>query len=468
MRAIDAIVTGTWAIRPESLDLICSIARRDNDVRAVEQTLGRPLEHARQTSTTTLNTGQTVATIPVDGPIFRHANMFTEISGATSISSLALDLRVAADDPKVDAIILNIDSPGGEVTGVQEFADQIAETAKIKPVVAYVDGNAASAAYWLASAASAIVMPRTGAVGSIGVVCTVEKPRDDDDFIEIVSTHAPTKRVDPTTDEGHAEILTHIDDLEEVFIADVANHRGVSVATVISDFGGGSMLVGKKALDAGMVDMIGNYSHALTHAATLSRPLNRLQSQQAAVANEPEQTQGDDSMGIFSKLFKTNRPEGETDEQSEARAERLAAAFPGQDEFVVEQYKVGSDVPAAVAAMVEAHEAALLAKDEELAETNQECDALTSKVRVANEATEAADAAKVEADQKLAAYEDALKDKEHRPPVVIGGEGDETVEIVAKHTALVAGGMKPTLAWKQLIAQFPAEYEAYARPAPVA
>jgi hypothetical protein len=75
---------------------------------------------------------------------------------------------IAAED--VQAIVLHIDSPGGLITGVHEFAGQIYAARNIKPVVAYISGMGTSAAYWIASAAGRVVADETAILGSIGVV----------------------------------------------------------------------------------------------------------------------------------------------------------------------------------------------------------------------------------------------------------------------------------------------------------
>ena len=97
-----------------------------------------------------------VAILPITGPIFPRANMMTEYSGATSINTLTDDYRKALDSSDVGAILLLVDSPGGAVSGINAFADIVAAGAKKKYTTAFVAGAAASAAYWIASAASAM------------------------------------------------------------------------------------------------------------------------------------------------------------------------------------------------------------------------------------------------------------------------------------------------------------------------
>lgn len=258
LRAFDLACRVPWAITEDALQTILEIAARENpDVEAVAAKLGRPLDH---THTVTVRDG--VATIPVEGPLFRHANLFTQISGATSIETLATDLNSALADPTVKGVILYVDSPGGEVNGTSEFAQMIYDARGQKPVVAYISDMGCSAAYWIASAADEVVVADTATVGSIGVIAAMRDPSGDSKSsrsIEFVSSQSPNKRPDPTTEKGRAQIQTMVDDLAGVFVEAVARNRGVSTETVMSDFGQGGVFVGQKAITAGLADRIGSY-----------------------------------------------------------------------------------------------------------------------------------------------------------------------------------------------------------------
>lgn len=249
-RAFDFAASVPWAIREEALENILTIARRENDIEAVQARLGKPLANAR---TVTVRDG--VAVIPVTGPIFRYANLFTEISGATSVSTLATDLTAAIDNPKVKAIVLEVDSPGGQAAGISEFANMV--RASSKHVTAYVSNDGASAAYWIAAAAHELVVADTAMLGSIGVVAgyATEKASG---RVEIVSSQSPKKRVDVNTDEGRKTIQATVDDLAEVFVSAVSKFRGVDRETVLTKFGEGGVLVGRAAVEAGMADRLGS------------------------------------------------------------------------------------------------------------------------------------------------------------------------------------------------------------------
>ncbi|MDH5528331.1 MAG: S49 family peptidase [Nitrospirota bacterium] len=279
-KAADAV----WAIREDALQTILDVARRDNlNPEAVAKKLGRPLNN---TFTVTMRDG--VAVLPVTGPLFRHANLFTQVSGATSYELLATEFQRAVEDAQVKAIVLDIDSPGGEVNGNAEFADQVFAARSVKPVVAYVSGMAASAAYWIASSASEIVTAETGELGSIGTMGTYVDTTERDQQngvrkIEVISSQSPDKNRPPTDKRGHALLQQRVDDLAAVFVAKVARNRGVSEDTVLTDFGRGDLLVGQAAIDAGLADRFGS----------LEQLIVELQSRQGGVAMSDPNTTGE-------------------------------------------------------------------------------------------------------------------------------------------------------------------------------
>lgn len=258
--ALDLVAATPWAIEPDMLETIRAIALREGEgVEALQAREGRPLTNAR-----TVSMRDGVAVVPVTGPIFRYANLFTQISGATSLDLLAKDFAAALDDPAVKAIVLEINSPGGQATGIAEFAAQV--RAADKPVVAYVDGMAASAAYWIAAAAPQVVMSKSAMAGNIGAVLGLDT-RKDPNTTEIVSSQSPNKRPDVTTDAGRAQLQAMVDALAQVFIDDVAAYRGMTAEAVIKDFGGGDVFIASRAVATGMADRIGTLDEVIAGLA---------------------------------------------------------------------------------------------------------------------------------------------------------------------------------------------------------
>src|SRR5689334_4549146 len=259
-RILDFYASKSWAILEPALQEMFEIYKTalerkaldiEFDPQAVAAKLGRPLDNAR---TVTVRDG--IAILPVSGPIFRYANLFTEISGATSIEVLATDFRNALEDRAVQAIILEINSPGGEVDGTSEFAQHVFEARGKKPLIAYVSHLGASAAYWIASACDEIVCADTGTLGSIGVVGAARISKDKS-LIEFVSSQSPNKRPNPETESGRAQLQKHVDDLAQVFIDTVARNRGMSAEDVVSKGGSGGVLIGQHAVEAGLADRVG-------------------------------------------------------------------------------------------------------------------------------------------------------------------------------------------------------------------
>jgi len=276
VNAIELVMARMWAIQPEMLETIVSIAERENQTpELIAEKLGRPLMNTRSAYVR-----ESVGVVPLTGPMFRRANLFTEISGATSTEQFLGDLRTAADNPDVKAIVLDIDSPGGDATSIAETAERVREISKSKPVVAYIDGLGASAAYWIAAAATEIVISKTGIAGSIGAVLTVRRGKNES-LVEFVSSQSPYKRPDPDKEDGRDALQKQIDTFAQVFIESVAQLRGVSVETVLSDFGRGGIKVGADAVKAKMADRVGSLESVI---AGLSG--KKLQSEENVMAEE--------------------------------------------------------------------------------------------------------------------------------------------------------------------------------------
>lgn len=254
--AFDMASSQPWLMLPSALESLLAISERLGDPVALQARLGHKLDNAR---TVAVRNG--VAIVPVTGPIFRYANMFTEISGATSTQILATDIRQALDNPAVKAIVLNIDSPGGVASGINELADMIYAGRSQKRIVAYVGGTGASAAYWIASAAHEVVVDDTAIVGSIGVVVEVSVDADSGKGAkryEIVSRNAPNKRPDLATEQGRAKVGETVDAMAAVFENKVARNLGVAPGRVPAMGGHGGLLVGSAAVKSGLAHRLGS------------------------------------------------------------------------------------------------------------------------------------------------------------------------------------------------------------------
>jgi signal peptide peptidase SppA len=250
--------------------------QRHPDLQAVAARLGQPVEGGRG-----VQNHNGTAVLDIRGPIFRYRSIWTWLLGGTAVEDAALGLHAAMDDSAVHSIVLSINSPGGQIDGINELANMIRTVNAVKPVTAYVDGLAASGAYWLASAAGRIVADETAQLGSIGVLATVVDDRAAEERsgvkrYEIISSQSPLKRTDPGTDEGRDQLQQMVDAMAQVFIAKVAKFRGTSEERVARDFGRGAVMPAGSAIAAGMADSLGSLEALISGATPLAGSVRRI------------------------------------------------------------------------------------------------------------------------------------------------------------------------------------------------
>lgn len=210
-----------------------------------------------KSSTNPYNIGQ-IRVIPVIGVLSRRINLLDSISGGTSTDLLYNEVNKAILDPNIKAIVLEVDSPGGEVNGTSALSELIFRNRAVKPIYSYISGSGFSAAYWIASSAIEVWANKTAQVGSIGAVMTVSRETDSS-TLEIVSSQSPDKRVDPTTESGRAKLQAEIDDIASIFIEDIKRNRVID-----STLDGASVIAGK-GLDAGLIDSISEFSDLINY-----------------------------------------------------------------------------------------------------------------------------------------------------------------------------------------------------------
>jgi capsid assembly protease len=256
-----------WMITEDGLALVMSVITRTNlTPEAIALREGDPMP--RRTST--LRPDGTLL-LPVLGPIVRRADLFSKMSGATDVSGLRDELATALDMNAVQRVMLVLDSPGGEVVGITELARMIRAADAVKPVFAYVEGTAASAAYYLAAAAREVTGSPMSVTGSIGVRMAITKKASAPGAttFEFVSSQSPNKNASPETDSGRAQIQQMMDDLAAVFLADVGEFRGLTADEVQQRYGEGGVFAASRAQSMGLIDRIETQDQALVRIAAL-------------------------------------------------------------------------------------------------------------------------------------------------------------------------------------------------------
>jgi len=204
-----------------------------------------------------------VAVIPLSGFLSQKPSLFSMLFGGTSVEAFAREVVAALGDQSIGAVVLDVDSPGGEVFGVTEAATAIRAARGTKPLVAVANPIAASAAYWLAAQADEVVVTPSGLAGSVGVFTVhqdVSKALEQQGvgvrFISYGRRKTEGNPVEPLSEDALASIQARVDEAGRTFEADVAKGRGVSVAKVHSDFGEGGILTASQAVAAGAADRV--------------------------------------------------------------------------------------------------------------------------------------------------------------------------------------------------------------------
>lgn len=176
-----------------------------------------------------------VAVLDIFGVLAHRGGINADSSYVLGYQEIARRLDAALADPTVRAIVLNVDSPGGEVAGAFDLAERVRAAASIKPVHAIAGDLAASAAYLIASAAESVSITRTGYAGSVGVVMRhVDWSRAlDADGITVTQIFAGARKVDgnpfePLPDDVRARFAADIGRVYDLFVAAVAAHRGLT------------------------------------------------------------------------------------------------------------------------------------------------------------------------------------------------------------------------------------------------
>lgn len=234
--------------------------------------------------------GQGVAVLPLYGLIVPRAGSMFELSGATSTEAFGAMLDQMLADPEVGAIVVDVDSPGGMVAGVDELATKIRAARERKPIYAVANPLSASAAYYLQAQATEAVVTPSGMVGSIGVFMAHEDLSKQQEMLGVTTTlisagkyKTEANPFEPLSEEAKAELQHEVDVQYERFLNAVAAGRGVSVNKVRNGYGEGRALLAEDALPARMVDRVATLEQTVERAFRKIRSSSRSRSRAAAL-----------------------------------------------------------------------------------------------------------------------------------------------------------------------------------------
>lgn len=273
VHVLRAVYGQPWAILPAMYATICSlVAFRASGGRLTAEEIKERLG-AVKVRAGAARSGA-IAVLPLYGVLAQHIDMMTAMSGGTSTDRAGAAIQGALNDPSISAIVLDIDSPGGSVYGVQEMHDLVMGGRGRKPIVAVANSMAASAAYWIASAADEIVVTPGGEVGSIGCLAVHEDISKFEEAMGMKHTlihHGDNKVLgnsfEALSDQARGELQKRVTQYGHMFEAAVAKGRGVSAGHVRSEFGQGLMFGADDAVKRGMADTMGTLQSVLERLA---------------------------------------------------------------------------------------------------------------------------------------------------------------------------------------------------------
>lgn len=293
-----------WAMREHTLRQMSGVIERHvNGVKlGDDEILAITTERDERVTERKFEIVGAAAIIPVTGVIAKHSSMVNGCSQpeGTSVETMRGQLFDALEDPRVESIFLMIDSPGGSIDGLADFADEVFAASFQKPVVAFADDLCASAAYWIASQAGAIYANQTADIGSIGVyaiaVDSSERAKQEGLKFHIFRSGdnkgvgAPGIEI---TEDQRAVIQERIDAKFEIFLDAIMQGRGSAGLDKddLRALADGRCFVGAAALGHNLIDGI------MTMGQAMSRTLPAVRENRSDVADASAKKSKVDSIG---------------------------------------------------------------------------------------------------------------------------------------------------------------------------
>jgi signal peptide peptidase SppA len=286
-RLLTAFYDTPWAIIPDRLPIIRAVLHRWADgVKLSPDEIKAAVGDAPEAAAVRREQPQPkgIGVIPILG-IMAQRTAGDASSAGTATDSVRRVFASMLANSEIGAIVLDVDSPGGSVFGCQELAADIAAARGQKKVVAVANSLAASAAYWVASAAEEIVVTPSGQVGSIGVISAHEdhSAELEQKGVKVTLITAGKYKGEghafaPLSEEAIAARQAHVDTYYNAFVGSVAKNRGVKVSDVKEGFGQGRTVGSAEAKALGMVDRIDTFDATIQRLLASPRaqtPRNR-------------------------------------------------------------------------------------------------------------------------------------------------------------------------------------------------
>lgn len=252
-----------WAITPSVFNRL-----RTLDLAAASGPLpeaaGKPRERKEKS----------IAVLSLHGVLEPRTSLMGWLFGnSTSTISFGQAFVAAMRDDRVDQVLMEIDSPGGRVTGMMELTDLIYSHRGVKPIVAVANHQADSAAFGPATAADRFYMSPSARAGSVGTIAThqdwsaVYEKTGIKEYV-VVSDDSPYKgewlESQPARPEYLEDLQAMVNEAQRYFTSAVARNRGTTIDDVRKNYGKGRDVSAKYAVEYGMADGIATFDEVLS------------------------------------------------------------------------------------------------------------------------------------------------------------------------------------------------------------
>lgn len=291
-----ALAGSLWSVKVErlkALQLLAASGKVDGTPESEREATRKRVADALDAASTRAATKGTrsVGVVRMSGVVSHRSGLFADLFG-TSVESFTYAFRQMARSPHVGAIVIDMDTPGGNVAGIPELADEIYATRAEKPVYAIANANMHSAGLWIGSASTKVFAIPSAEVGSHGVVYThVNQAKAlEDDGIAVEFVHAGPYKVEGNstsslTDEARSHIQSQVDAFYDMFTASLAKGRGMSTKAVVDKFGGGRSYIAAEAKERGMVDDVATFDEVVALAQRKVAAIDRNSKRRAEIAS---------------------------------------------------------------------------------------------------------------------------------------------------------------------------------------
>jgi signal peptide peptidase SppA len=221
-----------------------------------------------------------IAVVPILGPLVKRGSFLDALFGFGNYEDVQARFDAAVADPSIDAILLEIDSPGGEAAGAFDLADKIYAARGSKPVWAIANDSAFSAAYAIGSAADKLFLTRTGGVGSIGVLAAHvdQSGYDEKQGVKVTTITAGARKNDfnahePLSEDAAGFLQAEVNRLYGIFVDTVARNRSLSGDAVRTTEA--ALFFGEDAVKAGLADGVGTVESTIRAFASTLTPTTK-------------------------------------------------------------------------------------------------------------------------------------------------------------------------------------------------